>query len=114
MSYFIFVIDHFILQSFYSNCVEGGLEDHPCILYHIIILISYMIIKMSIWHKTFSFLFFVSSFFFNKLTKLTFYENTLDFSILSHVYSIQTTKNSISKKEKKIPKIIFFDKYYTD
>ena len=60
-----------------------------------------MIIKMSIWHKTFSFLFFVSTFFFfNKLTKLTFYENMLDFSILSHVYSIQTTKNSISKKKK--------------
>ena len=67
-----------------------------------------MIIKLSIWHKTFSFLFFVSSFFFkNKLTKLTFYENTLDFSILSHVYSIQTTKNSISKKEKKYQKLYF-------
>ena len=66
-----------------------------------------MIIKMSIWHKTFSFLFFVSTFFFNKLTKLTFYENMLDFSILSHVYSIQTTKNSISKKEKKYQKLYF-------
>ena len=71
--------------------------------------LQYMIFKMPIWHKTFSFLFFVSSFFFfiNKLTKLTFYENTLDFSILSHVYNIQTTKNSISKKEKKYQKLYF-------